>query len=654
MGGLTLEDVYRIPFLSDPQLSPDATWVAFVVTQADRESDENRSTIWVVPADGSEPARALTAGPHDSSPRWSPDGEWLAFVAARGEAKPQIWLLPTGGGEARSLTSVEAGASTPVWSPDGGRLAFLSAVGPEVPKGKPPPVVIRTLRYKGDGSGLIGERRTHLLVTDLDGSVTRLTEGDFSVGTPAWSPDGSRLTFASQLHPDHDLDASSHVFVVDASGGTPAGLTEGENQAAEPRFTPDGQSIVFAGSRYVGVGHSRLFRVPVGGGEPAELAEGLDRNVMVGAPAYPGGPPQVTGDGSTVVFCARDGGGSGIFRAPVAGGPATKLFGHDAASVSGLSLGRDGRTIAFVAADTRTCGEVSVGDIDAGAGAGSRAVTAMVAGALGDVTLLEPEPRRFSAPDGTQVHGWVLRDPASGPGRQPLLLDIHGGPHNAWSPTFDGVHLYHQVLALRGWTVLYINPRGSDGYGEAFYTALVKEGWGASDTADFMAAVDSVVEEGLADPDRLAVTGYSYGGYMTCWLTGHTTRFAAAVAGGCVSDLASFSGGSDIGPMLATHELGALAWEDPERLATQSPWTFVGEVSTPTLLQHGADDLRCPVGQAEQWFSALRSRRVPTEMVLYPGVGHLFIVSGPPSYRVDWCQRIVDWVEAHAGARSSR
>jgi CubicO group peptidase (beta-lactamase class C family)/predicted alpha/beta-fold hydrolase len=258
-----------------------------------------------------------------------------------------------------------------------------------------------------------------------------------------------------------------------------------------------------------------------------------------------------------------------------------------------------------------------------------------------DVDLYRRQEREFTISDGTVVHGWVVRDRATtGPG--PLLLDVHGGPHNAWSAVADDVHLYHQELAARGWTVLLLNPRGSDGYGESFYTAALGA-WGVADAKDLLEPVDALVAEGLADPARLAVTGYSYGGYMTCYLTGIDDRFAAAVAGGVVSDLTSSAGTSDAGHLIGAFEL------DGGSFPAMSPITRVDDVRTPTLILHGADDVRCPVGQAQQWHTALRERDVPTRLVLYPGASHLFILEGKPSHRLDFNRRIVDWVEQYVG-----
>jgi dipeptidyl aminopeptidase/acylaminoacyl peptidase len=230
------------------------------------------------------------------------------------------------------------------------------------------------------------------------------------------------------------------------------------------------------------------------------------------------------------------------------------------------------------------------------------------------------------------------------------LLDIHGGPHNAWNGSADPVHLYHQVLAGSGWTILVLNPRASDGYGEAFYTATVGA-WGRADAQDFLEPLDELVADGIADPARLAVTGYSYGGFMTCYLTAHDNRFAAAVTGGPVVDLVSDAGTCDEGRFLAEAEIGGSWWDDPAPFRALSPLSRVAQVRTPTLILQGNDDARCPKGQAQQWFTALRERRVPTRLVLYPGASHGFLYQGLGSHRIDYNQRVIDWVRQHAGIR---
>jgi dipeptidyl aminopeptidase/acylaminoacyl peptidase len=651
---LELDDLYRIPVLSDPQLSPDGARVAFVVTRADRDADEHRSTIWTVGVDGGEPV-PLTAGPRDSSPRWSPDRRWLAFVSAHGDGeKRQIWLLPIAGGEASRLTHEPAGSGEPTWSPDGSRVAFTATVEPDG-FDDTAPVVVRRLGHKGDGAGLGKGRQRHVfVVAAVPGAEARqLTSGAWSAGdlawSPngtadlAWSPDGTALAFAAATGSDADLELISHVYVVDVDSGTLRQVTQHRGTAAAPAFTPDGTTIVFAGKDRVGVGHTRLYRVAAAGGIPEAIAPEFDRNVMVGAPAYPGACPAVIADGTAVVFCARDRGCTNVFTVPLAGGVPRRIIGDGDSVIAGLS--HVGGRLAYVESDSRTCGEIGSAATD---GSGARRLTRVVADGLLDVELFTPAARTFHAADGTEIHGWVTTGERADGARAgaPLLLDIHGGPHNAWSPVFDGVHLYHQVLAAAGWTILTINPRGSDGYGEACFTALLKDGWGRADAGDFLAALDAVIEHDGIDPRRIAVTGYSYGGYMTNWLTAHSDRFAAAISGGCVTNLVSMAS-ADIGPVLDAHELGATPWNDPQRLVDVSPLTYVARVTTPTLILHGEDDSRCPVGQAEEWFAALRGRRQEVELVRYPGASHEFILSGRPSHRIDYCQRVADWAARH-------
>jgi dipeptidyl aminopeptidase/acylaminoacyl peptidase len=330
-----------------------------------------------------------------------------------------------------------------------------------------------------------------------------------------------------------------------------------------------------------------------------------------------------------------------VYRVARSGGTPEKIIGDASTSASSLSVAGD--RLAYVTASATTAGDVALAGVD---GTSPRLLTS-TADALDGVDLAVPIERTFTAPDGVEVHGWVLRASAATDDRPgPLLLDVHGGPHNAWNPVFDGIHLYHQVLAAQGWTVLFVNPRGSDGYGEDFYTAVI-EGWGTADLDDFLTPLQALVDEGVADPARLAVTGYSYGGFMTCWLTSRTDRFAAAITGGCVTNQVSLFGTSDLGWFLGAKEIGATPSDEPKRLHEHSPISYVGAVTAPTLVLHGEADDRCPIEQAEQWFASLRAAGVPTRMVRYPGGSHLFIALGRPSHRLDYNRRVVEWLNEH-------
>ncbi|MEJ1200458.1 MULTISPECIES: serine hydrolase [unclassified Streptomyces] len=643
---LGFDDLYAIALPEQPALSPDGTRIAYVLRTADRENDRDDRALWTVPT-GCGAARRLTRGPDDTAPAWSPDGRWIAFLRG-GDGPPQLWLLPAEGGEPEPVTDLPAGAGAPVWSPDGTAIAFPAPVdsdrGTAPPGNTPAPVVTDRLGYKADGPGLWGTVRNHLHLVDVGSrAVRQVTHGDWHAGTPAWSPDGRSLAFCAARGADADLTLRSQAYVVDrpATGAEPRPVGSGEGTAHAVNWTADGAALLVVGRTDTALGHQSVLRVPLRGDAPADLTAGLDRNVMPGGPGYPGALPRPADDGRWLLFCLRERGCTHLYVTDADGGAPRALVGGAGRVVSGLSTAGD--TAAFVLATPTSYGEIATVEVSTG----RQRVLTRHGAELGEVELLPSREREFAVSDGTRVHGWLLRDPAT-TGPAPLLLDIHGGPHNAWNGAADPFHPYHQVLAARGWSVLLLNPRGSDGYGEAFFTAA-RQAWGTADAPDLLEPLDTLVAERIADPRRLAVAGYSYGGFMTCYLTSRDDRFAAAVAGGAVSDLTSMCGASDEAHPLAATELGGPPWQNRERYAELSPYSRVEQVRTPTLVVHGAADERCPVGQAEQWFAALRARGVPTRLVLYPGGSHLFLLDGPPAHRVDLARRTVDWVERHAG-----
>nr|WP_221375351.1 serine hydrolase [Actinoplanes polyasparticus] len=635
-----IEDLVSVATPEQPALGPDGRRIAYVLRAADRAADRVTRGIWCA---GDGGARRLTRGPADTSPAWSPDGGRLAFLRG-GDGPAQLWLLPADGGEAEPVTELPLGAGAPVWSPDGTRIAFSAPVA-VTGADKGAPIVTERLDYQADGSGWLRDVRKHLFVLDLETRKARqVTEGDWHAGDPAWSPDSARLAFAAATAPDADLVLRAPVHVVDVTDPKArphvVGLAGGV--AGPAVWTPRGDALVVVGYEGEPVGHAGLLYVPLDGSPVRDLAKSLDRNVMPGGPAYPGAVPRFAADGRTVLFCVRDRGCSHLYAVSVDGGTPRPVLAGAGRVVAGLSVVGD--TAAVVLATPGSYGEIVTVDVVSGA----ETVRTSHGEVFADVELFPRVEREFTISDGTVVHGWLIRDPAvSGPA--PLLLDIHGGPHNAWNGAADDVHLYHQELAADGWNVLLLNPRASDGYGEQFFTGALGA-WGEADARDFLEPLDQLVADGTADPAKLAVAGYSYGGYMTCYLTATDGRFAAAVTGGVVSDLTSMAGASDDGHLLAEIELGGRPWEAPERYAAMSPLTRVADVSTPTLIIQGDADLRCPVGQAQQWHTALRERGVPAELVLYPGGSHLLIVEGPPSQRLDFNTRIAEWVRRHTGS----
>ena len=643
------EDLNRFRVPSDPVLSPDGERAVYTVRTVNDAVDCHEHHLWILDVATGQSSR-LTEGITDVAPRWSPDGLTLAFLRDV-DGFAQLHLLkPDSPGDPVVVTNLSLGAGTPVWSPDGTRIAFSAMVDPEAPESESTedaavrrakaPIVIRELAYKVDGSAQLGSARSQLHVLEtLSLRCRALTSVRWNTGSVAWHPDGRSLLVVGAGEPDADRRATSSVYRVDidAEQTDPPeffALPDGHSIAAS--WSRSGDSVLVVGRERVSPGHLQLLELDGTGRVCTDLVASLDRNLVLGSPGYPGAMPQ-QGLGGSVLFCARHEGSSQLFSVTL-GDPETVRHVHGSRDevVAGMSVSGDRAAIVTVTPVSSGC--VSVVQLSTGV----VLAESREADALAGVDFVEPVEREFTLRNGEMVHGWVLRHP-SAEGATPLLLDIHGGPHNAWNGVVDGTHLYHQVLAAQGWTVVTVNPPSSDGYGEEFFTANVGA-WGHGDQNSFLEPVDSLIGEGLADPNRLAVTGYSYGGYSVCWLTSHTDRFAAAIAGGLICDTTGIATSDEGYPELFS-ELGATPWGAPGVLLAQSPYASVSAVRTPTLILHGLDDHRCPVDQAEQWFVALRARGVPTELVLYPGESHLFVITGRPSHRVDYARRLVGWLD---------
>ncbi|MER2082612.1 MULTISPECIES: serine hydrolase [Rhodococcus] len=646
-----LDDLHRVVTPTETALSPDGTVVVFV--RSEIVAGKATTSLWAI-SRGSQ-ARRLTTGPADSAPRFSPDGTSIAFLRKVGDSA-QLHLIPLTGGEAETLTtaaSLPLGAGAAAWSPDGKAIAFAAVVSRSDSTDPNAPIVTDRLGYKVDGAGWLGTFRRHLHTVDLETkAVRRLTDGDWNADVPSWSPDGTALAFTANLEPDSDLNLtfSAYRILVDDLSVPPQRLGHATGVQGSTLWHPNGDSVVAIGTPEVRVGTADLIRLSVPG--PTEtpvdvtLTAHLDRNVMPGAPGYPGGTPALSNTRDEIVFCLRDRGWTHLYAADIETGTSRSLVANPNEVVSALSVARDARVASVIITTQQSFGEVALVDLDSG---DVTTLTEFTAEALPEVTLFAAEEREFTISDGRTVHGWLLSAPETS-GAAPLLLDIHGGPHNAWTGVADTYHPAHQVLAAQGWRILTLNPRGSDGYGADFMYA-VNGAWGTSDQADFLEPIDALVAEGLVDGDRLAITGYSYGGYSTCHLTSATDRFAAAVAGGLICDFNAMAGVCDFGPHLASLATGTTVPENSAGLLAASPLAAVKNVVTPTLILHGKSDERCPLGQAEAWFAALRQQHVPTRLVAYPGASHGFLVNGSISHRIDYSTRLIEWVKRYTSAK---
>lgn len=643
---ISAEDLFRIRVVGEPALSPDGARVAVAVTTIDAEADTYCSAIWSVSVGGGASVQLTSGAKRDTSPRWSPDGTRLAFLSDRDTETPQLWVIPVGGGEAHRVTDLENAVSDPVWAPDGHRVAFVSKLTPPDPNPGSDVKVITEVRYKFDGEGFLGGKHRHIWIVDVDregAEPERVTDGDFEHSSPAWSPSGRELAFAANRNPSWQLERSRDLWAV-VPGSPPRRLTDGGGFYDLPTWSPDGTTIACTGHRKLrqeGPNHE-VWVLPAGGGEPRSLTAGFDRGVGDQAISdigqFPPQRPRWSADGSALLFLASDRGTTHVHRVDLNGGAVTPLT-AGARRVAAFDASGTGETLVCAVSDP-----VTPFEIHALNGKQERALTAFNADLLREIAVANPEEIWVEGAGGHRVQGWILRPPRAAEGvALPAILQIHGGPH-----TMYGTSFFHelQLLAARGYAVIYANPRGSTGYGEAFTSAL-HAAWGEQDTPDLMAVIDRALAGGGIDPARLGVTGGSYGGYMTNWLLGQTDRFRAGVTQRSISNLVSLYGTDDIAVVSLDVEFGGPPWAARERYLALSPITYVEKITAPLLILHTEEDYRCPIEQAEQLFVALKRLGREVVFVRFPGESHNLSRSGKPAHRIERLRRIVDWFDTH-------
>ncbi len=666
--GMYPEDIGLLRQVGDPRVSPDGSLVAFVVTAVDLDDNRYRRAVHLVTVENDAPARPFSSGPGDALARWSPDGAYLAFVSKDEDKPAEICVLPVGRGGERVVVATLAESPTELeWSPDGTRLAFVvrdpdparyGEVG-ETRKPKDMPARrVTTFYSRLNGEDFVVDRPSRVMVVPSDGSAppVRLTDGPFQAHGVAWSPDGTQIAFASGRHDHWDLDAAVDLFRTASDGsGAPARLTPTSGSFSAPAWSPDGTRLAYLvdPTPMDSPRHERLGVLTLAAGTLHDLTGGLDRNC---APYGYSRAPLWWGD--ELLCLVEDAGNVHLYAFGVTGtAPPRRVAGGDrwisgfdaAAGVLALAVSTPTtlpelhvRALALPAASNRDGGERRRTDVSAPVRARAQ--------------LVEPQPFVARAPDGTEVPCWAMPPVgADDGGRHPTLLNIHGGPFTSYGNRFFDEF---QMQTGAGFGVLYCNPRGSSGYSEEWGRAVrwpgwdhdPGSGWGGVDYGDVLACVEEGASRfGWVDPERLGVLGGSYGGYMTSWIIGHTDRFKAACSERAVNNLLTLEASSDIATAFRGY-VGRTHLEDPEAYLSRSPIRFVDAMSTPVLLLHAEEDLRCPISQAEELFVALRLLGREPAFVRFPAESHELSRSGAPRHRVERAEIILDWFRGHLGA----
>ncbi|HXG94302.1 MAG TPA: S9 family peptidase [Blastocatellia bacterium] len=620
---MTFEDTFAVKNVSDAQVSPDGRWVAYVVTSTDLKENATDADIWLVSTAGGDPIRLTTSKKNDNSPRWSPDGRWIAFISAR-EEKPQIFLISPTGGEAERLTESKSGVQSFQWSPDGSRIAYVA-------QQETTPDEEKKQKDKDDAV-VIDKNFKFSRIWTIDVKTKKaneLVKSDYVATDPQWSPDGRSIAYTTVPTPKADDGSLSDIWVVDVETSRQRKLVENEGPDSSPRWSPDGRWIAYLTRepKFAVVGQSKLAVIAAEGGTPRVLTTSFE---------YQPSQPRWSADGRTIYFTTSMRTTSQLFAVAVATGEVKQLS-NNAGVMGQATFSRDGSVVAFTLSDIQHPEDVYV--------AKSLPITEPKKltdhnPQVRELALGSSEVIRWKSKDGMEIEGIVIYPVGYKAGnRYPMVALIHGGPSGVWTQSFPSSWgNFGHVYAGKGWVVLYPNVRGSSGYGEKFLLANLND-WGGGDYQDIQTGIDNLIAKGVADPDKLAQAGWSYGGYMTAWTLTQTNRFKAVMVGAGLTDMFSMYSTNDLQRTLEEY-FGGQPWDNLQSYQKASAMTFIKQAKTPTLILHGQADTRVPPSQAQELYMGLRKNGVPVELVFFPREPHGL---QEPRHRLDKMRREYAW-----------
>lgn len=654
------EDLYDYQWVSDPSIHPDGS-IAYMHKIIDREHNQYKTHIYYISADRKHTKR-ITDGDYDTAPSWSPDGRYLAFIR-KTDKKPQLWILDYTSGSMTPYSKLERGIGFFRWSPDGRSIIMTSRVLGEYEKQAHLPdrghIVERTTP-KAEGSGLWNGTYQHLFLLELQHrQMKQLTSGEFDASYPVWSPDGTEISYLAQKKPsiiysDMDLVFYNDLYTLNMASEQTELQTRHDLTISQFAYAPDGQSwTCIANNREYGSGtQNQVYRVDRSTGQIDSLTPYSDiqfgnfiLNDMKSAAAIPG--PIYDIDGQSVYVLGTYQGSVDIYRITNQGTcTAITTGGKD---IHQMVVAPQGDRFVALIADANHPYELVELPVDPVAHHLSNDPYRLTHTAdlwLSQHKVSIPESFWYTHEDGIKIQGWLMKpvQVTDNSDNIPLILQIHGGPHAMVSDVYSHEM---QTLVSQGYAVLMLNPRGSFGYGQHFAQAC-RQDFGGGDYRDLIEAVNHVLQHHpQLDEQRLGICGGSYGGLMVNWIIAHDHRFRVAVTQRCISNWISFYGISDIGISYTEGIVGGNPWEDFDRLWSQSPLAHVQHINTPLLIIHGEQDMRCPIEQSEQLYTALKRQGKQTKMVRYPDSNHTVLKSGKPSYRVDLLSHVNDWVKQH-------